>query len=157
MSGCSKKKPQSSAVLEPPNASYTTMKSEAAKTASKPSNNATKKQMTVKQHIIYKFSVVCRAKAYRYNFSYCHTNTQPDTLKDTLQNWCSLIESKQCSIKDNVIKSNEISSNGIESGSTECAIPAAEELGKGLPNIMYDRSVSLLGTSLSQPLAKQVK
>ena len=132
MSGCSKRKPQSSALLEQPNASSTKIKSEAAKTASKPSNDATKKPMTFKQHIMHKISVVGRAKAPTYNFAYDHdhTNTKADTSKDAIQNWCNLIANEECSIEGNVIKSDEtdeISLNGIESRSTECAIPTIQQ------------------------------
>ena len=43
----------------------------------------------------------------------------------------------------------------FKGGSTELPIPAIEELRKDLPHIAYDRSVSLLGTPLSQPPTKR--
>ena len=62
------------------------MTSEAAKTATKQSNNATPQPMTVKQHITYKFSVISIAKESGYKFAYDRTNTNADTLKEAMQN-----------------------------------------------------------------------
>ena len=156
MSGCDKRKRQSGAVLEQPNANSAKMQSKAAETAAKQSSNATKKPEMVKQHIMYKFSVVWRAKAPGYKFASDRTNTKADALKEAIHN-CNLIENEGYSIEDNVIKSDEIDTllKELKGGSTEWAIPAIEELRKDLPNIVYDRSVSLFATPSSEPRPKR--